>query len=104
MLRSQIALDKQRIDVTTPKTNPVQGHDARNISVHIGEVQGDSFVEIGHRQAYHDLIDPQGGFRVGTQLKFWDGSIQYRNGDLKLEHFDFYQSMPITPFQPLKHR
>lgn len=102
VLRSQIALDKQRIDVTTPKTNPVQGHDARNISVHIGEVQGDSFVEIGHRQAYHDLIDPQGGFRVGTQLKFWDGSIQYRNGDLKLEHFDFLSVNAYNPISAFK--
>lgn len=102
VLRSQIELDKQRIDVTTPKINPAQGHDARNISVKIGEVQGDSFVEIGHRQAYHDLIDPQGGFRVGTQLKFWDGSIQYRDGDLKLEHFDFLSVNAYNPISAFK--
>ncbi len=52
-------------------------------------VQGEKFIEIGHRQAYHDLLDPQAGFRVGTQLLFWDGSIQYRNDELKLKHFDF---------------
>lgn len=102
VLRSQIALDKQRIDVTIPKANPVQGHNARNISVQMGEVQGDAFVEIGHRQAYHDLIDPQGGFRVGTQLKFWDGSIQYRDGDLKLEHFDFLSVNAYNPITAFK--
>ena len=29
-----------------------------------GEVQGEHFVELSHRQAYHDLLDPQGGFRT----------------------------------------
>ncbi|MEX7920690.1 DUF7842 domain-containing protein, partial [Acinetobacter baumannii] len=57
-LRSQIDLDKQRQEPKRPSTEPTQGHNARNVSLKLGEVQGDKFIEIGHRQAYHDLIDP----------------------------------------------
>lgn len=101
-LRSQINLDKQRQEPERPKIDPTQSHKARNISIKTGEVQGQSFIELGHRQAYHDLIDPQGGFRTGTQLNFWNGSIQYRNDQLKLEHFDFLSVNSYNPITPFK--
>ncbi|QIO06536.1 DUF4105 domain-containing protein [Acinetobacter shaoyimingii] len=101
-LRSAIAIEKQRQPPATPKIDPTQSHYARHISVQAGQLQGESFVEIGHRQAYHDLIDPQGGLRTGTQLKFLDGSIQYRDHRLKVNHFDVlsvHSFNPITPFK-----
>ena len=101
-LRSQIDLEKQRQQPIRPKGDPTQAHDARNFSVNVGEVQGEKFVEIGHRQAYHDLLDPQAGFRVGTQLLFWDGFIQYRNDELKLNHFDFLSVNSYNPITPFK--
>lgn len=101
-MRSEIDLEKQRQQPQRPKVDPTQAHDARHFSVNIGEVQGGNFVELGHRQAYHDLIDPQGGFRTGTQLLFWDGSIQYRDDKLKLEHFDFLNVNSYNPMTPFK--
>jgi len=101
-LRSQIDLEKQRQEPVRPKVDPTQAHDARHFSVNMGEVQGEKIVELGHRQAYHDLIDPQGGFRTGTQLLFWDGSIQYREDELKLNHFDFLSVNSYNPITPFK--
>lgn len=102
VLRSEIPAEKQRTDAPRPNTDPVQGHHARNFQLKAGEVQGDSFVELGHRQAYHDLMDPQGGFRTGTQLMFWDGAVQYRQDTLKLEHFDFLSVNSYNPITPFK--
>lgn len=101
-LRSQISLDKQRGVPQTPETDPTQSHHARNLSITAGEVQGQSFVELGHRQAYHDLIDPQGGFRIGTQLKFWDAALQYRDNRLKLEHLDLLSVNSYNPMTAFK--
>ncbi|MGR2116032.1 DUF7840 domain-containing protein, partial [Salmonella enterica] len=86
--RSQIEVPKQRQEPIRPEKQPVEGHHARNLSLNMGEIQGQKFVELGHRQAYHDLIDPQAGYRTGTQLLFLDGSLQYRDDKLKLEHLD----------------
>jgi hypothetical protein len=101
-MRSEIDLEKQRQQPQRPKVDPTQAHDARHFSVNMGELQGEKFVELGHRQAYHDLIDPQGGFRTGTQLLFWDGSIQYRDDELKLEHFDVLSVNSYNPMTPFK--
>ncbi|MEG0483551.1 MAG: DUF4105 domain-containing protein [Acinetobacter sp.] len=101
-LRSQIQIAKQRQEPQKPKINPVHGHDSRNWSIDIGEVQGEKFVQLGHRQAYHELKDPQGGFRTGTQLLFLDGAAQWRDDQLKLEHLDLLtvnSYNPITPFK-----
>ena len=101
-LRSAIDLERQRKEPERPRIDPTQSHDARNFSVKAGTVQGDEFIELGHRQAYHDLIDPQGGYRVGTQLLFWDGAIQLREDELKVEHLDFLtvnSYNPITAFK-----
>lgn len=100
--RSQIQVEKQRQQPERPKKQPVEGHHARNFSVNVGEVQGQKFVELGHRQAYHDLIDPQGGYRTGTQLLFLDGSLQYRDDKLKLEHLDLLSVNSYNPVQPFK--
>jgi len=100
--RSQIEVPKQRQEPARPKKQPVEGHHARNVSVNMGEVQGQKFIELGHRQAYHDLIDPQGGYRTGTQLLFLDGSLQYRDDKLKLEHLDLLSVNSYNPIQPFK--
>ena len=101
-LRSLSHTEKQRTAPTQPKTDPTASHKARQFSLKAGEIQGQKYVELGHRQAYHDLIDPQGGFRIGTQLMFWDGSIQYRDDELKLNHFDFLSVNSYNPITPFK--
>ncbi|WP_087546678.1 DUF4105 domain-containing protein [Acinetobacter sp. WCHA39] len=100
--RSQIQVEKQRQQPERPKMQPVEGHHARNFSVNVGDVQGQKFVELGHRQTYHDLIDLQGGYRTGTQLLFLDGSLQYRDDKLKLEHLDLLSVNSYNPVQPFK--
>lgn len=101
-LRSQIDLDKQRQEPKRPAKEPTQGHNARNFSLKAGEVQGDKFIELGHRQAYHDLIDPQGGYRAGTQLLFLNGNAQWRDDHLKLERLDLLEVNSYNPIQPFK--
>ena len=101
-LRSQIDLDKQRQEPKRPAKEPTQGHNARNFSVKAGEVQGDKFIELGHRQAYHDLIDPQGGYRAGTQLLFLNGNAQWRDDHLKLERLDLLEVNSYNPIQSFK--
>ncbi|WP_034582997.1 DUF4105 domain-containing protein [Acinetobacter sp. HR7] len=102
MQRSQLPFERQRLQVSTPEIDPVQGHAARNLSLKTGEVQGKKMIEIGHRQAYHDLMDPLGGYRIGTQLVLFDGSLQYREDQLKLEHLDVLTVNAYTPVTPFK--
>ena len=101
-LRSQLDIEKQRKSPMRPKTDPTQSHNARHISIQAGEVQGEKFIELGHRQAYHDLIDPQSGFRTGTQLLFLNTAIQYREDELKFEQMDLMTVNSYNPVSPFK--
>ncbi len=60
------------------------------------------FFEISSRAAYHDLIDPQGGYRIGTQLNFLDASLQYRDHELKLDHFELLAVNAYNPITAFK--
>lgn len=101
-LRSQIDLEKQRKVVETPKVDPVKGHHARTLQLGGGKLQGDSYFQLSHRQAYHDLIDPQGGFRLGTQLKFLAGSLEYRDDRLKLQELNLLEVNAYSPLTAFK--
>ncbi|OTG61314.1 hypothetical protein B9T36_02655 [Acinetobacter sp. ANC 4204] len=101
-LRSQIDLEKQRKVVETPKVDPVKGHHARTLQLEGGKLQGDSYFQLSHRQAYHDLIDPQGGFRLGTQLKFLAGSLEYRDDRLKLQELNLLEVNAYSPLTAFK--
>lgn len=101
-LRSSLNIEKQRVIPKAPTKNPLNGHDARHFSVEVGEVQGEKFIQLGHRQAYHTLKDPQSGFRTGTQLIFLDGALQWRDDQLKIEHLDLLSVNSYNPITPFK--
>ena len=103
ILRSQIQLDKQREEVSTPEHDPSQGHYAKNVMLATGESQGKGFVEISHRQAYHDLIDPPWGYRLGTQLKFLEGALRYQDDQLKLKQLELLSVNSYNPISPFKN-
>ncbi|TCM66585.1 uncharacterized protein DUF4105 [Acinetobacter calcoaceticus] len=101
-VRSQIDMDKQRADVPRPKSDPSQAHAARLWSMHLGQIQGEQVIQLGLRQAYHDLIDPQAGLRFGTQMQFLDGALQWREEQLKLAHFNLLSVNSYNPINPFK--
>ena len=86
-LRSQLSVTKQREDVATPQTSPEQGHHARQFSLAAGQVQHKQAMEVGYRQAYHQMQDPIAGYRLGTELKFLDVVAQLRENQVKLKEF-----------------
>lgn len=101
-LRSQIEIEKQRPEPMVPQADPSQSHGAQQLKVTLGQLQGEDVVELAYRQAYHDLIDPQTGFRLGTQLQVLEGSLQYREDELKLNDLillGINTYAPITAFK-----
>lgn len=99
-LRSRITAPKQRQAVAQPKKDPLKGHHAHQLQLQAGQVQNNDYLQLGLRAAYHDLIDPQGGYRIGTQLKFLEGSVQYREDRQRLKLQDV-QLMEVNAYSPL---
>lgn len=100
--RSRLDIAKQRQAPEQPKFNPVEGHHSRTLVASLGQVQDQDILELEHRQAYHDLIDPQSGQRFGTQLIFLQGKAQIREDQLKLEHVKLMSVNSLNPINPFK--
>ncbi len=56
---------------------PDRGHETARLRLGSGVRNGDAFVEARIRPAFHDILDPQGGFTRGAQIEFLDLALRY---------------------------
>jgi hypothetical protein len=60
-----------------PATAPDAGHAAARLALAIGVRDDEAYVEARVRPAFHDLLDPQGGFTEGAQIDLMDVALRY---------------------------
>lgn len=103
--RSTLGNPDENSFIPIPK-QPEEGHFSSRFSLGIG-VKGDNpFQELRYRPAYHNLIDPDDGYLVGSQIVFADTAVRYyTNGKIRLETFDLIDIVSLSPrnnfFKPL---
>lgn len=97
VLRSQNQAAIQRREVPVPQVNPATGHDASRIQIGGGESQQQQFGSLEWRIAYHDLLDPIGGYRAGSQMDFLRAKLVYQADRLKLDTLDLINIDALTP-------
>ena len=102
-LRSGLEVNRQRQAPEPPRFDPRYAHPVKTIGLGAGQVQGKAMTELTHRQAYHDLIDPQAGFRIGTQLQVLEATLQYREEQVKLSELNLLSVQAYSPVTPFKH-
>ena len=68
--------------IQTPKTRPDEGHDSARAGVGFGVRDGRPFASFKLRPAYHDELDPSGGYVAGAAIDFLAFDLRhYRGGD-----------------------
>jgi hypothetical protein len=67
-----------------PPLRPDEGHGTSRARTGFGVRDGRAFVELRARPAYHDLLDPQGGYTRGAQIDFLDLALRVYAGEPKL--------------------
>ena len=95
----------------TPSVRDDQGHETFRISLGGGRMEyaesGRNFAQLSFRPAYHDVLDPPGGYRSGAQLQFLRFDTRYYtdNDELQLEQFTAIEVRSMSPrnrfFSPL---
>ncbi len=90
-------------------TRPDKGHASQRAEVGVGhsdnQAGGLNFVSLGWRAAYHDLLDPQAGYRHNSRLEVFDVQARLYNDTganrdqtkLELEQFDLFDILAIEP-------
>ncbi|MDN5848374.1 MAG: DUF4105 domain-containing protein [Nitrococcus sp.] len=61
-----------------PAVAPDAGHGTARIAVGLEAEQGREDLFLRLRPAYHDLLDPPGGYQAGAQINFLDVGLAYR--------------------------
>ncbi len=104
--RSQLGAIVEDAPVPPPQVRPDQGHGTARVEIGGGRRDGLNFVELRARPAYHDLMDPDGGYVRGAQIEFFDFAVRDYSGGAgaRLEDFTPVRIVSVSPrnefFQP----
>ncbi len=83
-LRSRLAVPDQRVEPVRPSTDPANGHGTRRAAVGFGR-DDENFALLHFRPAYHDWLDPSGGYREGARIDFLSGTLRISESGLGLQ-------------------
>lgn len=109
--RSKLAYTSPADPVPMPAVRPDQGHDTARVAITTGREWGRDYLQLALRPAYHDLLDPAGGYTKGAQIDFFDIAVR-RNltnqPGTRLQHFTLVNILSLAPrdrfFSPLSWR
>jgi len=83
--RSRIEAASDLPPIEGPKTRPDQGHESARAGIGFGLRDGRSFSSLRFRPAYHDALDPSGGYAPGAAIDFLAFELRhYKGGDAPL--------------------
>lgn len=102
--RSRLPYRSRAPQVPVPAVRPDQGHKPARLSLGYGRADGRWYQEIKLRPAYHDLLDPPGGYVRGAQIKFLDFTLRHYSGSntVRLEDAAVVDIESLTPVSDLK--
>ena len=114
LLRARAATGEKgnRVPVPEPAVDPASGHDTTRVAAGVAvDGRGDAgSLRLRWRPAYHDLLDPPGGYGAGQQIVFADLGLRSRlaTGATTLDHATLVDIVSIAPrdalFQPISWR
>jgi hypothetical protein len=106
LLADRSALDYRATETVTPPpaARPDQGHRPARIAVDYGREDGRWYQDIRLRPAYHDLLDPPGGYVPGAQIRFLDFTLSHiaGTGTVRLENAAVVDIVSLTPVSAMK--
>jgi hypothetical protein len=98
--RSQLKVPDQTPRMSMPEVRPDQGHRSARVGIGYGaETSLGGFAQFEIRPAYHDLVDPEGGYTRGAQIDFLNVTLRYHrdNKRLDLQQLDFIDVVSLSP-------
>jgi hypothetical protein len=94
----------------TPAVAPDHGHETARLRLGAGARDGEAFLEARVRPAFHDLLDPLGGYTRGAQIDFLELAVRVEPGagDVELHELTLVDIVSLAPrdalFRPISWR
>jgi hypothetical protein len=103
--RAQIPQADLRTAPVQPAIDPASGHDTARIAIAAGHARDATYTALRLRPAYHDLLDPSGGYRPGAHIDFLDGELRVddERRNLRLESLKLIDIDSLAPWDSFFH-
>jgi hypothetical protein len=103
--RSRLDVPDQTPAIAAPKVWPGAGHDPARARISYGIEDRQQFVELAGSPAYHELMDPEGGFTRGASVNLSSGALRYypQESKVELDRFEVIDIMSLTPWNRFLH-
>lgn len=106
LARSQVPVEGDPLPpVPVPAVRPDQGHRSNRASLGAGVLDNQFYLEASIRPAYHDLLDPLGGYTAGAEIDFMELVFRYytKHQEARVQRFTLVDIVSITPWDAFFH-
>ncbi|MGB0954467.1 MAG: DUF4105 domain-containing protein [Panacagrimonas sp.] len=87
LARSQIESPADFAEWARPRTAPDAGHGSGRVSLGYRVDDADGAAIFRVRPAYHDRLDPPGGYLPGAEIEFFDVGLMLAGGEVEVDSF-----------------
>ncbi|OGU08954.1 MAG: hypothetical protein A2075_20845 [Geobacteraceae bacterium GWC2_58_44] len=105
LARSRLEVPDQTPSMTAPEVWPGDGHKPARARVAYGIEERRQFVELAASPAYHDILDPEGGYTPGARITLFRGAVRYypEADKAELEQLDLIELMSLSSWNRFMH-
>jgi len=110
LARSEVGVRGAAPEPPRPAWRPDEGHDTMRAAFSAGALGDEPYLELRFRPAFHDQLDPQGGYVRGAEIQFFDTALRVypTTGRARVQEFVPLDLVSLTPwdsiFRPLSFR
>ncbi len=97
--RSQITFPSEPFDVEPFTLAPDQGHETARMGIGLGWRNDELFEHINFRAVYHDLLDPDPGYTLDSQIELGNLELRHYHGrnQFRIEKFTLANVLSLAP-------
>ncbi|VAW54009.1 hypothetical protein MNBD_GAMMA05-1637 [hydrothermal vent metagenome] len=97
-----VSKKKQSKAIDAKRASPETGHDSMRIAAGYGEQNGQQYIDLRWRPAFHDLLDAPQGYVNGAAINIFDLRLKWfvdneSNNSLRLESLKFFNVTSLSP-------
>ena len=105
LARSRLEVPDQTPSIQAPAVWPGSGHKPSRARIGYGIRERRHFIELAASPAYHDLMDPGGGFTAGAKVSVLNAALRYypESDKAELERMELVDLMSLASWNRFLH-
>lgn len=97
-----LSSSQRYLENSTPTSNrvsPEKGHKSIRLAAGYGQQNGEAYIDLRFRPAFHDLLDAPQGFVAGAAINAFETRVKGFADNLRLESLSLFNVTSLSPFR-----